>query len=60
MESSSKDDLYEARRSIASLISKCEKSYEKLKEGTAQYSLMQNRLKALRIALSLIDKDLRD
>ncbi|MCL2565578.1 MAG: hypothetical protein FWE24_07205 [Defluviitaleaceae bacterium] len=49
-----------ARRAIVSLIGKCEKSYEKLNEGTAQHSLMHSRLKALRIALYLIDKELKD
>ncbi|MDD4573482.1 MAG: hypothetical protein PHR69_04625 [Sphaerochaeta sp.] len=51
-------ELAEAQRAITSLISKCEKSQEKLKIGTSQYTLLFNRIKALRIASSLITNEL--
>ena len=49
-----KEELNDALRAIASLINKCEKVQEKLREGTPQYSLTKNRLKAFRIASDLI------
>ena len=54
----SEQDLQKAHLALSSIASKCEKSSEKLKEGTPQYSLMRNRLKALHIALTLINKEL--
>ena len=54
MGSYTKEDLTEALRAISSLISKCEKAREKLREGSPQYSLTKNRLKAFHIASSLI------
>lgn len=51
-------ELAEAQRAITSLISKCEKSQENLKIGTSQYTLLFNRIKALRIASSLIINEL--
>jgi hypothetical protein len=53
-----KNDLEEARRAISSLISKCEKVQMKLREGTPQYALTRNRIKAFNIVLSLINKEL--
>lgn len=49
-----KEELDEALRAIASTISKCEKVQPKLKEGTSQHTLPVRRIKALRIASSLI------
>jgi hypothetical protein len=54
----SREELTEARRAITSLISKCEKVQEKLREGTPQYTLTKNRLKAFYISLALIDREL--
>jgi hypothetical protein len=54
----SKEELEEALRAIISTISKCEKAQMKLREGTPQFSLTHNRIKALRIASSLITKEL--
>jgi len=51
------EDLKEAYCVLSSLLRKCEKAYEKLAEGTAQHTLMKNRLKALQIALVLIDDE---
>jgi hypothetical protein len=50
-----KEELVEARRAIISLISKCEKVQVKLSPGTSQFTLLKNRLNALRIAASLVD-----
>lgn len=47
-----RDDLQEALRALASMISKTEKV--KCSPGTAQHTLQRNRLKALQIAESLI------
>ena len=37
---------------LSSLLSKCKKAKEKLTEGTAQYTLTVNRIKALEVALA--------
>ncbi len=55
----SKEDLTEALRAITSLISKCEKAQEKLTQGTPQWTLLKNRIKALRISASLITNALQ-
>ena len=57
MESFTKEELAEAHRSIVSLVSKCEKVQPKLQQGTAQSSLLRNRVKALRVAVTLIEKE---
>lgn len=51
------DELQEAIGPIASLISKSEKAQQKLEPGTWQYSMLQNYLKALRIAWALMKKE---
>lgn len=48
------DELQEARRPIASLISKSEKAQQKLKPGTWQYTMLRDNLKALHIASALM------
>jgi hypothetical protein len=58
MEKFTKEDLEEALRAIASTISKCEKVQPKLKQGTAQHSLLERRIKALYIASALIKREL--
>ena len=50
----SKQELMEAERVIASLLSKCERAQEGLRPGSAQESLMVNRVRGLRLALGLI------
>ncbi len=52
----SAQELAEARRAIASLIGKCAKVQKKLRQGTPQYTLTKNRLKAFRIASALLKK----
>ncbi len=51
------DELENARRTLASLISKLEKVRKKLRQGGPQHTLAVNRLKALRIAMALIRKE---
>lgn len=60
MNSFTKEDLNEALRAITSLISKCEKAQEKISQGTSQWTLLRNRIKALRISSSLITKALEE
>lgn len=57
-ETFSRDDLEEALRAIESTVSKCEKVQPKLRQGTSQYTLLVRRIRALKIAASLIKKEL--
>ncbi len=54
------DDLQEALRPIASLISKSEKAQQKLAPGTWQHSMLRNNLKALHIVFALMNKETDD
>ena len=49
-----RDDLQEAVRAFASMISKTDKTQAKFAPGTSQHTLQRNRLKALRLAEALI------
>lgn len=51
-------DLAEALRAITSLTGKLAKVLTRLRKGTPQYSLAKNRLKALRIASTLLKKEM--
>ena len=55
MEPFSKQELEDAHRAIQSLISKCEKSLEKLRPNTSQTTLLKNRIKAFHISAQLIE-----
>jgi hypothetical protein len=57
-DSFTRDDLQEAHRAFASMISKTEKSQAKFSPGTSQHTLQRNRLKALNIAEALIKVEL--
>lgn len=52
------EELTEARRSIDSTLHKCEKALLKLTPGKSQHTLTACRIKALQIALALIDREL--
>lgn len=52
------DDLREALRAFASMISKTETAQAGFSPGTSQYTLLRNRLKALRIAEARIKLEL--
>ena len=56
-----REELEEALQIVSSAISRCEKMQPKFMEGTSQYSLLKNRLKALYISKSLItDENVMD
>jgi hypothetical protein len=57
MNSYSKTELEEAIKSMTSTLNKCEKSFEKLAEGTSQHTLMKRRIKAFLISLELMKKE---
>lgn len=59
MENLTADELQEARRPIASLISKSEKAQQKLAPGTWQHAMLQDNLKALHVASALLNKEAR-
>ena len=52
------EELAEARRSIASTLSKCEKALEKLRPGSSAHTLTVRRSRAFQIALELIDREM--
>ena len=58
MEDFTVEQLKEARRAIDSLLSKLEKTREKLRQGTSQWTLLIRRVEALRIASALIGQAL--
>lgn len=58
MEAYTAEDLREALRAIRSIIGKCEKAQEKFPYGTPHHTLLKNRLKAMYIAQSLIQREL--
>lgn len=52
------DELSEAKRSIASTLSKCEKAILKLEPGKSQHTLTARRIKAFQLSLDLIEREL--
>jgi hypothetical protein len=58
MENSTSKDLLEALHEVTSTITKCEKSQIKFSEGTSQYSLLRNRIKAMYISKLLLENEL--
>ncbi|HET9910727.1 MAG TPA: hypothetical protein VFQ13_02495 [Anaerolineales bacterium] len=60
MDNYTTDELQEARRPIASLISKSEKAQQKLASGTWQHTMLRDNLKALQIASALMNKETTD
>ena len=53
-----REELEEALRAIVSTINKCEKALPKLKENSAQQTLLKRRIKALQISVDLINREL--
>jgi len=51
-------DLEESIQALESALAKCEKAMQKLTQGTPHHTLMTRRIKALRIAISLIKERL--
>jgi hypothetical protein len=60
MDTYTTDDLQEALRPIASLISKSEKAQQRLALGTWQHTMLRDNLKALHIASALMNKETDD
>jgi len=60
MDNCTTDELQEARRPIASLISKSEKAQQKLAPGTWQHTMLRDNLKALHMASGLMNKETND
>ena len=58
MDNYTDEELSKALREVSSTISKCEKMQGKFTEGTAQYSLLRNRIKAMVISKRLIESEL--
>lgn len=54
------EELLEARRSIASTLSKCDKALLKLQPGKSQHTLTARRIKAFQISLDLIGRELQN
>ena len=52
-------ELDEAYESLLSMVHKLEKTQGKLKPNTPQWTMLIRRLKALRLAMSLINQELR-
>lgn len=55
-----REEIEEALRPIASLISKSEKAQQKLAPGTWQHTMLRDNLKALHIASALMNKETND
>jgi len=53
----SKEELEKAISLLSSTITNCEKMQLKFSEGTSQYSLLNNRIKALYISKALLSVD---
>lgn len=53
-------DLKEGIYALSSTLSKCEKALIKLKEGSPQHTLTTRRIKALRLAISLMQEKLTE
>ncbi len=53
----SRDKFSDALQVVSSTISKCEMIQPKFAEGTSQYTLLKNRIKAMYISRALITED---
>lgn len=54
MDEYTKEELEKALQIVFSTIGRCEKAQPKFAEGTAQHTLLKNRIKALVISKSLL------
>lgn len=54
----SRPALLEAKRALASTLSKCEKVQPKVAASPSQATLLRRRIEALRISLALIEREL--
>ena len=53
-----KDELEEAYKALASTLQKCEKIEKGKQLGKSQETLLTKRIKALRIALALLEREM--
>jgi len=53
-----KEDFEKVLAPITSLVSKCEKAQKNLTQGTWQYKMLDDNIKALNVALPLLKKQL--
>jgi hypothetical protein len=53
----SKEELEEAKTALTSTLRKCEKIDESKKLGKSQQTLLDRRIRALRLALDLIERE---
>lgn len=60
MENYTREELEEALRAIASIIRKIEKVQEKPMLGKSQETLIERRLKAMKIASELISREMEN
>lgn len=58
MDNYANEELTEALREVSSTITKCEKMQDKFVEGSSQYSLLRNRIKAMYISKLLMEIEL--
>lgn len=58
MSAYTEEELREAWRALDSTVKKCDKVLPKLKPGTSQHTLLVRRIKALRISLELLEREL--
>ena len=57
VENITEKDLQEAHRALSSVLHKCEKCQESVKDHPSQRTLLKNRIAALKVALALIEKE---
>jgi hypothetical protein len=55
-----RDELVEAITALTSTLKKCEKINEGKKLGKSQQTLLERRIRALRLSLELIDKEMEE
>jgi hypothetical protein len=60
MEKFTREELEEALKSINSTINKCEKAQNKLAQNSSQWTLLIRRIKAFKISIALIKKELNE
>jgi hypothetical protein len=55
-----KAELEEAKTALTSTLHKCEKIQDGKKLGASQQTLLDRRIRALRLSLSLIEKEIKE
>ena len=60
MDSYTKEELEEAKTALMSTLRKCEKIQDGKKLETSQQTLLDRRVRALRLALTLIEREMRE